>query len=77
MIRELKQKRPLLESLGNRPGYHKPKDWKEIDDCLKRRRKTAIRQLALNKQMLLVCKDLFPNEVAEQLRMFEKELLNI
>lgn len=75
MMRGLKQKRPLLESLSNQPGYYKPKDWKEIDGCLERRRKTAIRQLALNKQMLLVCKDLFPNEVAEQLRLFDEELL--
>jgi len=75
VMRGLKQKRPVLESLGNRPGYHKPKDWKEINDCLERRRKAAIRQLALNKQMLLVCKDLFPNEVAEQLRLFDEELL--
>jgi len=77
VIRELKQKRPLLESLSNKSGYHKPKNWEEIRGCLERRRRTAIRQLALNKQMLLVCKDLFPNEVAEQLRMFEKELLEI
>lgn len=75
MMRGLKQKRPLLESLSNRPGYYKPKDWGEINDCLERRRKTAIRQLSLNKQMLLVCKDLFPNEVAEQLRLFDEELL--
>jgi len=75
-MRGLKQKRPVLESLGNRPGYHKPKDWGEINSCLERRRKAAIRQLSLNKQMLLVCKDLFPNEVAEQLKMFELEPLN-
>lgn len=75
VMRGLKQKRPLLESLGNRPGYHKPKDWGEINDCLERRRKAAIRQLSLNKQMLFVCKDLFPNEVAEQLRLFDEELL--
>jgi len=75
VMRGLKQKRPILESLGNRPGYHKPKDWGEINDCLERRRKAAIRQLSLNKQMLLVCKALFPNEVAEQLRLFDEELL--
>ena len=75
MMRGLKQKRPLLESLSNRPGYYKPNDWGEINDCLERRRKTAVRQLALNKQMLFVCKDLFPNEVAEQLRLFDEELL--
>ena len=75
VMRGLKQKRPLLESLSNSPGYYKPKDWKEINSCLERRRKTAIRQLSLNKQMLLVCKDLFPNEVAEQLRLFDEELL--
>ncbi|MBA7661829.1 hypothetical protein ES703_69849 [subsurface metagenome] len=75
MMRGLKQKRPLLESLSNSPGYYKPKDWGEINDCLERRRKTAVRQLSLNKQMLLVCKDLFPNQVAEQLRLFDEELL--
>ena len=76
VIRGLKQKRPLLESLRNNPGYHKPKNWQEIIDCLERRKRAAIRQLALNKQMLMVCKELFPNEVAQQLEMFEYKKLN-
>jgi len=77
VMRGLKQKRPVLESLKNSPGYYKPKNWSEIQSCLERRRKAAIRQLSLNKKMLLVCKKYFPNEVAEQLRMFEKELSEI
>lgn len=75
IMRELKTKRPVLESRKNKPGYHKPANWDEVYDCLGRRKYTALRQLYLNKQMLLVCQEMFPREVGEQLKLFSKETL--
>ena len=77
VMRELKTKRPVLESLKNKPGYHKPASWDEIEACLNRRKYAAIRQLSLNKKMLLVCQELFPHQVGEQLRLFEQEMAEI
>ncbi len=63
IMRKLKTKRPILESLGDKPGYHKPANWIEVENCLGRRKYTAVRQLALNKEMLLACRALFPKQV--------------
>lgn len=75
IMRELKTKRPVLESLKDRPGYHKPANWDEVYACLGRRKYAAIRQLSLNKKMLEVCRDMFPNQVGEQLRLFSDEIV--
>lgn len=75
IMRTLKTKRPVLESLKNKAGYHKPANWDEVYGCLERRKYTAIRQLSLNKKMLETCKELFPQQVGEQLRLFDKYTL--
>lgn len=79
IMRGLKQKRPILTSLKDPPGYYKPATWEEVETCLARRKYTAIRMLSLNKKMLEVCKPLFPEQVSEQLELFEsnsmKEML--
>ena len=77
VMRELKTKRPILESRKNKPGYHKPASWDEIFNCLGRRKYTALRQLSLNKAMLNVCRELYPHQVGEQLRLFEQEITSI
>ena len=77
IMRELKTKRPILESLKNRPGYHKPANWDEVYHCLGRRKYAAIRQLSLNRKMLNTCQEMFPHQVGEQLRLFDKELAEI
>ena len=73
IMRNLKQKRPILTSLKDPPGYYKPATWEEVEVCLARRKYTAIRMLSLNKKMLEVCKPLFPKRVSEQLKLFESE----
>ena len=73
IMRELRQKRPILTSLKNPPGYYKPAIWEEVKGCLARRKYTALRMLSLNKKMLEVCKELFPEQTNEQLNLFENK----
>ena len=75
IMRELKTKRPILESRKEKPGYHKPANWDEVYNCLRRRKYAAIRQLSLNKKMLEVCREMFPHQVGEQLRLFSDEII--
>ena len=77
IMRELKTKRPILESRSDKPGYHKPANWVEIYNCLNKRKSSAIRQLSLNKKMLLACEEMFPHQIGEQLRLFDAEMAGI
>ena len=77
IMRDLKQKRPILTSLKDPPGYYKPDKWEEVLNCLARRKYTAIRMLSLNKKMLEICKPLFPKQVDRQLGLFDKENISI
>ena len=75
IMRNLKAKRPILESRKNRAGYHKPANWGEVYACLGRRKYSLIRQYNLSKKMLEVCKDMFPYETGEQLKLFSEGTL--
>ena len=77
VMRELKTKRPVLESRSQEPGYHKPANWDEVYACLERRKYAAIRQLSLNKKILEVCQEMFPRQAGRQLRFFEKKIASI
>jgi len=77
IMRKLKTKRPVLESRAGKPGYHKPASWEEIHNCIGKRRYSAIRQLSLNKKILLACQEMFPYETGEQLRLFDEEIAKI
>jgi len=76
VMRELKQKRPILTSLKDPPGYYKPAKWEEVEACLARRKYTALRMLRLNKKMLEVCKELFPEQANKQLNLFENKSIS-
>ena len=76
IMRELKTKRPILESLRDKPGYHKPANWDEVRACLGRRKYSLIRQYNLNQKMLFICKEFIPHDEREQLKLFSKKTIS-